>query len=234
MKADLIAELEREIQPDKIDEFSKYFGIAPGKYGEGDIYLAINTTKMRKICKKYKKMPLAEVAELLDSPVHDYRFAGLVILREQYSKRNSNSKDLYLEKLAQVNNWDLVDESAPNILGRWCFDNHDEGILRELNSHTDNFWHRRISLVAYLYFYRKKVLGEGLELIDASLDDPNPLVQKACGWMLRNIYNKIDKPMTESYIIDNYTRMSRLTIRAAIDSMPEEQRLQFLHGEFDF
>jgi 3-methyladenine DNA glycosylase AlkD len=183
MKADLIAELEREIQPDKIDSFSKYFGIAPGKYGEGDIYLAINTTKLRKICKKYKKLPREELIELLDSPVHDYRFAGLVI-------------------------------------------------LRELNSHKDNFWHRRISLVAYLYFYRKKVLGDGMELIDASLDDESPLVQKACGWMLRNIYNKIDKHLVESYIIDNYARIPRSALRAAIDSMPEEQRLQFLHGEF--
>ena len=232
MKAELIAELEKEIQPDKIDELSKYFGIAPGKYGEGDIYLAINTTNMRKICKKYKTMPRDELIELLESPVHDYRFAGLVILREQYSKKNNNSKDLYLEILEHVNNWDLADESAPNILGRWCFENHNEDILRELNSHKDKLWHKRISLVAYLYFYRKKVLGNGLELIDASLEDPHPLIQKACGWMLRNIYAKVDKHMVESYIIDNYNRMARITIRAAIERMPEDERLKFLHGDF--
>ena len=232
MKADLIAELEKEIQPDKIEVYEKYFGIAPGKYGEGDILLAINTPTLRKICKKYKKMPREEVIELLDSPIHDYRFAGLVILREQYSKRNSNSKDLYLEKLERVNNWDLVDDSAPNILGRWCFDNRNEDILHELNSHKDQLWHKRISLVAYLYYYRKGVLGDGLELIDASLEDPHPLIQKACGWMLRNIYNKVDKHVIESYIIDNYNRMSRNTLRSAIERMPEDDRLRYLHGEF--
>ena len=232
MKADLIAELEREIQPDKIESLSKYFGIAPGKYGEGDVYLAIPVPTIRKICKNYKKMPREELIELLDSPVHDYRFAALVILREQYSKRNSCSKDLYLEKLDRVNNWDLVDESAPNILGRWCFENHDETILRELNSHLDQLWHRRISIVAYLYFYRKKSLGDGLEIIDASLEDPHPLIQKACGWMLRNIYARVDKHLVESYIIDNYSRMSRNTLRAAIERMEEEERLRYLHGEF--
>ncbi len=229
MKAELIAELEHEIQPDKIESLSKFFGIAPGKYGEGDVYLAIHTPTLRKICKKYKTMPQDEIIELLESPVHDYRFAGLVILREQFSEA---SKDLYLKYIDHVNNWDLVDESAPNILGRWCFENRSEDILRELNSHQDQLWHRRISIVAYLYFYRKKVLGDGLELIDASLEDPHPLIQKACGWMLRNIYNKVDKHLVESYLIDNYSRLSRNTLRAAIERMPEEQRLQYLHGDF--
>lgn len=232
MKEQLIAELEKEIQPDKIETFAPYFGVAPGKYGEGDILLAINTPNLRKICKKYKQMSEAEIIELLHSPVHDYRFAGLVLLREQYSARNDKSKNIYLANLEAANNWDLVDESAPNILGRWCYENKDESILHELNSHKDQLWHKRISIVAYLYFYRKKTLGDGLDIIDQSLEDQHPLIQKACGWMLRNIYAKVDKHLAESYIIDNYDRMSRNTLRAAIERMPEDQRQQFLHREF--
>lgn len=231
MKDQLIAELEREIQPDKIDVFAPYFGVAPGKYGEGDILLAINTPKLRKICKQYKKISKDELVELLHSPIHDYRFAGLVLLREQYSARNDNSKETYLENLQAANNWDLVDDSAPNILGRWCYEHKDESILHELHSH-ENLWHKRISIVAYQYFYRKHALGDGLEIIDDLLEDPHPLIQKACGWMLRTIYNKVDKHLIESYIIDNYDRMSRNALRAAIESMPEEQRLQYLHKEF--
>ena len=232
MKDQLIAELEKEIQPDKIDVFAPYFGVAPGNYGEGDILLAINTPNLRKICKQFKKMPKEEVVELLNSPVHDYRFAGLVILREQFSARNDNSKNTYLENLQAANNWDLVDESAPNILGRWCYEHKDESILHELHSHKDKLWHKRIAIVAYLYFYRKHTLGDGLEIIDGSLEDSHPLIQKACGWMLRNIYAKVDKHMIESYIIDNYDRMSRNTLRSAIERMPEEQRLRYLHREF--
>jgi len=232
MKDQLIAELEKEIQPDKIETFAPYFGVAPGKYGEGDILLAINTPNLRKICKKYKQMPEAEIIELLHSPVHDYRFAGLILLREQYSARNDKSKNIYLANLEAANNWDLVDESAPNILGRWCYENKDENILHELNSHKDQLWHKRISIVAYLYFYRKKALGDGLSIINQSLEDQHPLIQKACGWMLRNIYAKVDKHLVESYIIDNYDRMSRNTLRAAIERMPEDQRQQFLHREF--
>jgi 3-methyladenine DNA glycosylase AlkD len=232
MKDQLIAELEKEIQPDKVETFAPYFGVAPGKYGEGDILLAIHTPNLRKICKKYKEMPENEIVELLRSPVHDYRFAGLVLLREQFKKFGDKSKDLYLANLESVNNWDLVDESAPNILGRWCYERKDENILADLHNHKDKLWHKRIAVVAYLYFYRKKTLGNGLEIIDDSLEDSHPLIQKACGWMLHNIYAKVDKHLVESYIIGNYDRMSRNTLRAAIERMPEEQRLQFLHREF--
>ena len=149
MKDQLIAELEKEIQPDKIDVFAPYFGVAPGKYGEGDILLAIHTPNLRKICKKYKSMEESEIVELLHSPVHDYRFAGLVLLREQYSKKDDKSKDLYLANLDAANNWDLVDESAPNILGRWCYEHKDENTLVDLHNHKDNLWHKRIAVVAY-------------------------------------------------------------------------------------
>jgi len=232
MKEELIAELEKEIQPDKIAVNEPTFGIAPGKYGEGDILLAISIPVLRKICKKYKQMPAGDIVELLHSPIHEYRFAALVLLRLQYSKRNDNSKELYLANLEGVNNWDLVDESAPNILGRWCFENKDENILIDLHDHKDNLWHKRISIVAYLYFYRKHSLGHGMEVIDDLLYDEHPLIQKACGWMLRNIYNNVDKHMVESYIIDHYDQIPRNALRAAIESMPEEQRLKFLHKEF--
>jgi 3-methyladenine DNA glycosylase AlkD len=95
-----------------------------------------------------------------------------------------------------------------------------------------NMWRRRISLVAYLAYYRKGVLGSGLELIDKRLDDPEDLMHKACGWMLREIYSKVDKHVVESYIIDNYDRMDRTTLRYAIEHMPEDERQRYLKGQF--
>lgn len=231
MREQLIAELEREINPDHAEAWAHYFGIAPGKYGEKDILLGINVPRLRKIASSYKKMPENELIELLHSPVHDYRFAALAILAQNYKKNPDHCQDIFLDNLEYVNNWDLVDNFAPNILGRWALDNHDESKLREL-SYSLNFWHRRMAIVAYLHFYRKGVMGDGLDIIDWNLEDEEPLVHKACGWMLRNIYVKVDKHLVESYIIDNYARMPRACLRNAIERMPEDERQKYLKGKF--
>ena len=116
--------------------------------------------------------------------------------------------EIYLNNLDHVNNWDLVDIFASHIIGQWCLDNQDETILIKLNQKS-SLWRRRISLVAYQAFYRKGILSNGLELIDKRIEDPEDLMHKACGWMLREIYSKVDKHVVESYLIDNYDRISR-------------------------
>jgi len=231
MKAELISELEKGIDAERGERTQHYFGIVPGGYGEGDILLGIPSPHIRKCAKKYNKMPEAELRELLQSPVHEFRFAALAIMVDQYRKNPEATIKLYLDNLDHINNWDLVDCFAPHLIGRWCLENHDEGILAKLNK-TSDLWRRRISVVAYMAFYRKGVLGNGLEMIDARLDDPEDLMHKACGWMLRDIYSKVDKHVVESYLIDNYARMSRTTLRYAIEHMPEPEHQRYLKGDF--
>ena len=231
MKDAFISEMEKQINPDNSVNWAHFFGIKPGSYGEGDILLGIHTKDTRSICKDYRDMPYDEIIELLHSNVHEFRFGALILLRLKPKKEAEKVLKCYLDNLKHVNNWDLVDESAPNILGKYCFEHQDESYLQALNQ-SDKLWEKRISIVGYQYYYRKGVMAGGMEAIDHLLEDPEPLIQKACGWMLRVIYNKVDKHVVESYIIDNYSRMSRPTIRAAIERMPEEQRLQFLHGDF--
>jgi len=231
MKDAFIADMEAEINPDNSINWAHSFGIKPGAYGDGDILLGIRTKTTRAICKKYHDMPYSEIVELFHSPVHEYRFGALVLLRMKLRKDADRVVDIYLDNLDCVNNWDLVDESAPNILGRYCFEQHDDARLLAL-SKSLGLWQKRISIVGYQYYYRRGALSNGLNVIDSLLEDGEPLIQKACGWMLRIIYEKVDKHVVESYIIDNYSRMPRQTVRAAIERMPEEQRLQFLHGEF--
>ena len=231
MKDSLTAELEKDIDAERAERTQHYFGIFPGGYGEGDILLGIPTPYIRKRAKDYNKMPLPELRELLQSPVHEFRFAALAIMKDQYRKNGETIIKLYLDNLDYVNNWDLVDCFASHLIGRWCLENRDESVLDTLNQSTD-LWRRRISLVAYMAFYRKNLLGDGLEMIDRRIDDPEDLMHKACGWMLREIYSKVDKHLVESYLIDNYSRLSRTTLRYAIEHMPEEQRLQYLHGDF--
>ena len=231
MKDGLIKELYKGIDPDRSERTQHYFGIFPGGYGEGDILLGIPTPYIRKFAKGYNKMPLSELRKLLQSPVHEHRFAALAIMKDQYRKNSETIIKLYLDNLDYVNNWDLVDCFASHLIGRWCLENRDESVLDTLNQST-NLWRRRISLVAYMAFYRKNLLGNGLEMIDRRIDDPEDLIHKACGWMLREIYSKVDKHLVESYLIDNYSRLSRTTLRYAIEHMPEGQRLQYLHGDF--
>ena len=231
MKEELIAELEKGIDTDRAERTQHYFGICPGGYGEGDILLGIPSPHTRKCAKVFNKMPLPELRSLLQSPVHEYRFAALAIMKDQYRKNPATIIQLYLDNLDHINNWDLVDCFAPHLIGRWCLENRDEGILVKLNKSKD-LWRRRISVVAYMAFYRKNILGNGLEMINSRIDDPEDLMHKACGWMLRDIYSKVDKHLVESYLIDNYSRLSRTTLRYAIEHMPEDERQRYLHGDF--
>lgn len=227
----LIIELEKGIDPGRAERTMHYFGITEGGYGEKDVLLGIPSPHIRAVAKDFKTLPVQDILRLLHSEVHEFRFCALAILKERYKKAPRETVEIYMDNLDHINNWDLVDCFAAHIIGRWCLENQDETMLIKLNQKS-SLWRRRISLVAYQAFYRKGVLSSGLELIDKRLDDPEDLMHKACGWMLREIYSKVDKHLVESYIIDNYARMSRTTLRYAIEHMPEEQRQQFLKGDF--
>lgn len=232
MKNALIRALNAEIDPERAEVMAKYFGIVPGGYGEGDILLGIPVPTVRKICREYDALPRKALAELLHSPVHEQRFAALVILTKQYQKNPDQSLKVMLENFDGINNWDLVDVFVPKILGQWCLKRRDERILREMGR-SDNLWRKRASVVAYLAFYRKGVLGEGLERINTLIEDPEPLLQKACGWMLREIYIRVDKHLVETYLRKNYGRLARMTLRYAIERMPKVRHEQYLKGAWD-
>ncbi len=231
MKDELIAEIERKIDPERSEAWAHFFGVAEGKYGEKDILLGLRFPETREIALKYKTMPEDEIVWLLHSPIHEYRFAALTILVEQFKKTPDETRRIFLENIERINNWDLVDCFSWKILGVWALEHHDEALFHEL-SKSKNMWERRIAVVSYIAFYRKGVLGDGPEIIAELLGDEEPLIQKACGWMLREIYRCTDKHFVESFIIDYYEQMSRTTLRAAIERMPEPQRKQFLRREF--
>ena len=231
MKEQLIAEFEKHIDPEQSEATAHFFGIAPGGYGEGDILLGVRVPISRKIAHKYKEMSENEIVELLHSKVHEHRFAALEILVSQYKKNPERSRQILLENIEAANNWDLVDVITWKILGMWALEHHDEKIFHEF-AKSDNLWKRRIAVVSYMAFYRHGVMGDGPIIIEQLLSDKEPLLHKACGWMLREIYWRVDKHFIESFIIDHYNQMSRTTLRYAIERMPEAQRKQFLKGEF--
>lgn len=231
MKDQLIADIDKRIDPERSESWAHFFGVAPGKYGEKDILLGLRFPETRELALQYKNMPANEIVDLLNSPVHEHRFAALEILAAQAKKQPDESRQIFIDNIARVNNWDLVDGFAWKILGMWALEHHDEELLHKL-SKSENMWERRIAVVSYIAFYRRGVLGDGPDIIQELLSDKDPLIQKACGWMLREIYRCTDKHFVESFIIDHYKQMSRTTLRAAIERMPETQRKQFLKGEF--
>ena len=231
MKEQLIAELDTKISPERSEAWAHSFGVAPGKYGERDILLGIRFPETREIALKYKTMPADEIIELLHSKVHEHRFAALEILARQYKKQPEQSLKIFLDNIECVNNWDLVDGFAWKILGIHSLENHNEKTLHRL-AKSRSMWERRIAVVSYMAFYRAGVMGDGPEIIEQLLGDKEPLIHKACGWMLREIYWRVDKHFVESFIIDHYNQMSRTTLRYAIERMPEAQRKRFLKGEF--
>lgn len=231
MKEQLIAEFEKHINPERIEATAHFFGICPGGYGEGDILLGLSVPTARKIALEYKNMPEDGIVELLHSKVHEHRFAALEILVAQCKKNPERSRRILLENIEAANNWDLIDVITWKILGMWALEHHDEKIFHEF-AKSKNLWKRRIAVVSYMAFYRHGAMGDGPEIIEQLLGDKEPLIHKACGWMLREIYWRVDEHFVESFIIDHYKQMSRTTLRYAIERMPEAQRKQFLKGEF--
>lgn len=231
MKEQLIAEFEKHIDPEQAEATAHFFGITPGGYGEGDILLGVRVPISRKIAHEFKEMPENEIVELLHSKVHEHRFAALEILVSQYKKNPERSRRILLENIEAANNWDLVDVITWKILGMWALEHHDEKIFHEF-AKSNNLWKRRIAVVSYMAFYRHGVMGDGPVIIEQLLGDKEPLLHKACGWMLREIYWRVDKHFVESFIIDHYNQMTRTTLRYAIERMPEPQRKQYLKGEF--
>ncbi|MBK7094931.1 MAG: DNA alkylation repair protein [Saprospiraceae bacterium] len=215
-----------------------FFKTGKGEYGEGDIFIGLSNPDVRGTTSKYLGMDFQEIKKLLGSPIHEIRFAGLIILTENAKKafRKKDNKslkiiaDFYLENRKAVNNWDLVDLSSYSILGNTIQAGvYDMQILERLSS-SDSLWDRRIAMVSTYTFIKHGDIYPTLALAGKLLDNREDLMHKAVGWMLREAW-KVDPKLVESFIIDNYSRIPRTALRYAIEKMDEEKRQEFLKWE---
>ncbi len=207
-----------------------FFKTDPGEYGEGDKFLGIKVPELRKIAKSYAKLPLSSIKSLIQSPFHEERMTALLILMGQYKKaKDENTKktifDFYIKQMRYINNWDLVDVSAPHIIGHYLF-NKDTAILyRWIKS--NNLWTRRIAILTTFHFIRQNSFDDTLNLIEASLQDKEDLIHKACGWMLREV-GKRDFKTAENFLNIHSKIMPRTMLRYAIERFPENKRQKYL------
>lgn len=212
----------------------RFFKTGPGQYGEGDVFIGAHVPEIRKISKHYALLPLSEVQKLLDSQIHEYRLAAVLILTYQYPKANSEGKraiyELYLKNARdeRINNWDIIDLSAKDILGQFLWENgmpHD--VLFEL-AQNRSIWQRRISILASFYFLYKGDATTTLQLSEMLLDDKEDLIQKAVGWMLREVGKRVDRALLLAFLDKHAATMPRMALRYAIEHLSPEQRLVYM------
>ena len=209
----------------------RFFKTGPGEYGEGDRFLGITVPFIRKISHKFSDLSLLEVEKILKSKIHEERLIALLILVHRFKKNPDEQKkiyDFYLKNTKCVNNWDLVDLSSHHIIGEYLLDKPKD-ILFEL-ARSENLWERRIAMISTFSFIRDRKLDTSLKIAELLVKDKEDLIQKALGWMLREIGKK-DLAIEENFLKKYYKQMGRTALRYAIERFPEQKRLAYLHGK---
>ena len=229
----LIAELKSLGNPEKAKGYQRFFKTGKGQYGEGDIFMGIRTPVQREIAKKYSVLSLKDLQKLLESKIHEHRFVALVILMDKYKKAKKNHVEkmrlfqFYLKNTNRINNWDLVDVSAPNIVGDFSVNEGNE-MIRHL-AKSDNLWKKRIAIISTAAYIKRRNFGETLAVADMLLKDKHDLIHKAVGWMLREV-GKRNTDILEIFLKTRYKEMPRTMLRDAIEKFPEEKRKRYLGG----
>ena len=230
MLSKLKAELNSLANPKQAEILQRFFKTGKGQYGEGDVFLGIKVPVQRKVAKNYKELSLEDIQELLDSEIHEYRMVGLFILIDKYKKDKGKVFEFYLKNSKKVNNWDLVDLSAPNIVGDFLLDKPKD-ILYKL-AKSENLWERRIAIISTFAFIRKEKFEDTLKISEILLNDSHDLIHKAVGWMLREV-GKRDRKKLENFLKRHYKKMPRTMLRYAIERFEEGKRKMYLRGRFN-
>lgn len=235
MLQNLISEIHSKANPEKAKLLQKFFKTGKGEYGEGDLFLGIQLPILRKLSKEYYHIiSLKDIEELLDNKYHEIRMVALLILILKYKKSKKDRLmqrkiyEFYLKKTDRINNWDLVDVSAPNIVGDFLL-NTREDILKDL-ANSSNLLEKRIAIISTLMFVKKRDFGDALAISNKLLNDKHDLIHKAVGWVLREIGKK-NKQVLELFLISKYKEMPRTMLRYAIEKFPENERQKWLKGE---
>ena len=231
---ELKATLRAIASPERAAVTRSFFKTGPGEYSEGDQFLGIRIPDLRALVKKADAVTLRQTLTLLRSEWHEERLMALLLMERRFERAsNDNSKDAareeivtaYLANTRWVNNWDLVDASAPSILGAWLLA-RKRSLLGEL-VRSENFWERRIAIVSTLTLIRSGEFRDTLRLTEKLLKDPEDLMHKACGWMLREVGKK-DREVLVSFLERHAHKMPRTMLRYAIEHFSQRERRLWL------
>jgi 3-methyladenine DNA glycosylase AlkD len=208
-----------------------FFKTGVGQYGEGDIFLGIRVPAIRKLAREYQNLPLKEILSLLKSPYHEIRLFALISLVNAFAKSDESIQkkiyDLYLANTRYINNWDLVDISAPNIVGAFLMERSRKPLYQLAKSKI--LWERRIAMLATFSFIKNNQFTDSLKIAGILLQDKEDLIHKAVGWMLREV-GKRDIDYTESFLQKHCRVMPRTMLRYAIERFTLAKRRKYMDG----
>lgn len=225
------ARLRQLADPETAKVLQRFFKTGPGDYGEGDVFLGIKVPPLRALVRECGATTVAEMEELLQSPLHEERAFALMLLVRAFQRGAEAERRgiyrLYLKNTHRINNWDLVDASAEHIVGGWLLDLDRKPLYKLVRSRS--VWERRIAVLATFHYIKRRQYGDTLDLAALLLQDKHDLMHKAVGWMLREV-GKRDLETEAGFLNQHYRAMPRTMLRYAIERFPEPQRRGYLLG----
>lgn len=236
---DLLAAIDAAADPATAVVLARYFKVVPGGYGEDDRMIGVRLSTLRGLIRPYLRsgVPLHDLERALASPVHEHRLAVLALLADRAAvavkPRTADPAELaaihglYLRNTVRVNNWDLVDCSAPDIVGGYLLDKPRD-LMRELVASPD-LWERRVAIVATHRLIRAGQTADTYALAEAVLGDREDLIHKAAGWMLREAGKRVDEGDLRAFLDRHAARMPRTMLRYAIERLPDDTRRHYLN-----
>lgn len=222
-------EISKYEDPNKAVFLQRFFKTGKGQYAEGDIFIGVNMPTIRQIAKKFNDANLIDIEQLLESPIHEHRMCGLVIMVNQAKKAKDTTKkelyNLYLKRTDRINNWDLVDISCRDIVGGYLLDKSKKTLYKLAES--DNLWERRIAIVSTWYFISHHQLDETFKISKMLLNDEQDLIHKAVGWMLREAGKKDEKALKD--FLNRYAnKLPRTTLRYSLEKLPYLEKQYYM------
>lgn len=208
---------------------ARFFKTGPGEYGEGDVFIGINVPTLRQVSREFRELPFEELQSLLESPIHEERHLALMILVLQAAKCTEAHQKLafefYLKNTHRINNWDLVDCSAPQVVGGYLLSRSRKPLL--ILAKSKSLWERRIAVLATQHFIRQSDFDDTLKISRLLMHDREDLIHKATGWMLREVGKK-NEALLEEFLDRHAGEMPRTMLRYAIEKLSPDQRQAYL------
>jgi 3-methyladenine DNA glycosylase AlkD len=223
--------LRQFASPERAAVVARFFKTGKGEYGEGDVFIGPSVPECRLVAKEFRALALSEIDELITSRIHEERLVALLILVAQFerSKDEAHRKaifDLYRKRMDCVNNWDLVDSSAPGIVGAWLADKPRD--LLDRLAKSKNVWFRRIAMVSTFHFIRQGESKDAIRIAERLVSDPHDLIQKAVGWMLREVDKRASPAALQKFLTRHAASMPRTMLRYAIERLTPAERAKWM------
>ena len=237
--------LKAQARPDRAAGALRFFKCGPGEYGEGDVFIAVTVPAQRAIARQFADLPLVEVDRLLTSRIHEERLTALLILVHQFTRGDERRRRqifaLYMKRLRFINNWDLVDTSAAQIVGGWLADRprHSTGLraapsevegrgLLDRLARSTHLWSRRVAMIATFHYIQRGDHRDAVRIATILLDDPHDLIHKAAGWMLREVGKRASESALTTFLERHAATMPRTMLRYAIERRPAAERAHWM------